>query len=197
MPANRLPSVPTHHRGSRILLSRKLAHFFLWATGWKVTGEVPEDRRFLVVTGPHTSNWDFVYGLCVALAINIDIHWLGKEALFRQPLTRLMYWLGGIPIDRSNPEGIAEGVAKRIREAGDMALIITPEGTRSKVSRLKSGFVRIARMSDSALLITTLDYSTKVINLGEVLTPGEDMDADIDYIQNCFDQVTPKNPFNS
>ena len=107
-----------------------------------------------------------------------------------------MSWLGGIPIDRSNPAGVAEDVASKIRQAGNMALIITPEGTRGKVERLKSGFLRIATMSDSKLLITTLDYANKTLHLGEVLTPGEDMAADIDYIADQFAQVTPKNPDN-
>jgi 1-acyl-sn-glycerol-3-phosphate acyltransferase len=164
--------------------------------GWRVTGVVPEDQRFIFVTGPHTSNWDFVFGLSAAVAMNIDIHWLGKNTLFKQPLKGFMHWLGGIPIDRSNPAGVAEDVASKIRQAGDMALIITPEGTRGKVERLKSGFLRIATMSDSKLLITTLDYANKTLHLGEVLTPGEDMAADIDYIADQFAQVTPKNPDN-
>jgi 1-acyl-sn-glycerol-3-phosphate acyltransferase len=191
-----LPVVPPHHLGKRSLLSRKLAHLFLRLSGWRVTGKIPEHRRIIVVTGPHTSNWDFVYGLTAALAMNMDIHWLGKNTLFNQPLTRVMYWLGGIPIDRSNPQGIAQEVADTIRDAVDMALIITPEGTRSKVSKMKTGFVRIASMSDSVMLITTLDYPEKIINLGEVMTPSGDPGADVKHIQNCFAQVTPKHPHN-
>ncbi|MBV1930205.1 MAG: 1-acyl-sn-glycerol-3-phosphate acyltransferase [Porticoccaceae bacterium] len=190
------PIVPAHHQGRRIALSRKLAGLFLRSMGWRVTGAIPEDQRFIFVTGPHTSNWDFVFGLSAAVAMNIDAHWLGKNTLFKQPLKDIMYWLGGIPIDRSNPAGVAEDIAGKIRQAGDMALIITPEGTRGKVERLKSGFLRIAKMSDSKLLITTLDYANKTLHLGEVLTPGENMAANIDYIADQFAQVTPKNPHN-
>ena len=192
----RLPVVPIHHRGSRVAISRKLALLFLKVTGWRVTGEVPDHKRFICVTGPHTSNWDFVYGLCAAVAMNLDIHWLGKDTLFKQPLKRIMLWLGGIPIDRANPKGVAEDVAGKIRQADDMALIITPEGTRSKVGKWKTGFLRIAAMSDSVLVITTVDYANKVVGLGEVLRPGDDMAADIEFIQSRFAQVTPKNPHN-
>ena len=189
-----LPTVPVHHLGNRRFISRKLAYLFLRVTGWRVTGKVPEHGRFICVTGPHTSNWDFVYGLTAAIAINLDIHWLGKDTLFKQPLKHIMFWSGGIPIDRSNPQGVAEEVADKIRQAGDMALIITPEGTRSKVGKWKTGFLRIAAMSDSVLVITTVDYANKVVDLGEVLTPGEDMAADIEFIRSRFSQVTPKNP---
>lgn len=196
MTDNILPTVPAHHRGNRSLLIRKLALLVFWISGWQVTGSIPEHRRIIVVTGPHTSNWDFVYGLTASLAVNLNIHWLGKDSLFKQPLTRLMYWLGGIPIDRSNPQGVVETVANTIRQAGDMALIITPEGTRSKVGKMKTGFVRIAAMSDSVMVITTLDYSRKIIHWGEVMTPGSDLEADIQHIEHCFSQVTPKNPQN-
>lgn len=186
------PSVPPHHLGRRIALSRKLASLFLRVMGWRVTGAIPQDPRFIFVTGPHTSNWDFIFGLSAALAMNIDVHWLGKKDLFKRPFKGLMYWLGGIPVDRSNPAGVAEDVASKIRQAGDMALIITPEGTRGKVERLKSGFLRIAAMSDSKLLITTLDYASKTIHLGEVITPSEDMTSVLDYIADQFAQVKPK-----
>lgn len=155
---------------------------------------MPEHPRIILVTGPHTSNWDFVYGLCAAVAMNLDIHWLGKNSLFKPLPGRFLYWLGGIPVDRSNPEGVAEQIAARIRGAGNMALIITPEGTRSKVKKWKTGFLRIARMSDSVLVITSIDFARRVINLGEVFTVGEDAFADIAYIQEKFSQVTPKNP---
>lgn len=191
-----LPIVPDHHQGTRIALTRKLASWFLRFMGWRVTGAVTEAPRFILVTGPHTSNWDFVFGLSAAVAMNVDLHWLGKDTLFKQPLTGIMLWLGGIPIDRSNPAGVAEEVASKIRQADNMVLIITPEGTRGKVERLKSGFLRIAAMSDSKLLITTVDYASKTIHLGEVLTPGEDMAADIDYIADQFAQVTPKHSRN-
>lgn len=191
-----LPEVPVHHQGKRLALSRNLAKFFLSVTGWQVTGKMPEQRRIILIVGPHTSNWDFVYGLSVAMAMNVDIHWLGKHTLFRQPLTLLMTWLGGIPVDRSNPQGVVEQVANKIRRAGDMALIITPEGTRSKVDKWKTGFLRISAMSDSVMMVTTVDFAKKVVDLGEVLTPGNDAAADIQYIKNCFARVTPKNTHN-
>lgn len=105
-----------------------------------------------------------------------------------------MYWLGGIPVDRSNPAGVVEQVAARIREAGDMALIITPEGTRGKVKKWKTGFLRIARRSDSVLVVTSIDFGKKEISLGEVFAAGEDDLADIAFIQGEFSRVTPRNP---
>lgn len=190
------PEVPAHHRGRRGAVVRMLARMFLKITGWRLQGTVPEYPRFITVTGPHTSNWDFVYGLCGALTMNLDIHWLGKDSLFTPPLGPLMRWLGGIPVDRVNTEGVAEGVAETIRRAETMALIITPEGTRSRVDRWKTGFLRIAEMSDSVLVITTVDFAEKTIVLGEVMRPSGDPEADIAHIQAAFARVTPRNRQN-
>lgn len=34
----------------------------------------------------------------------LDIHWAGKDTLFRFPVRRLLLWLGGVPINRHEPE---------------------------------------------------------------------------------------------
>ncbi len=188
--------VPSHHLASRSQMLRKLARGFLRWRGWTLEGEIPQARRFIVVAGPHTSNWDFVYGLSAAIAINLDIHWLGKHTLFKAPLGRFMYWLGGIPVDRNNPVGVARSVADRMLAADSMALIVTPEGTRGRVARWKTGFLRIAAMAQAELVVTTIDFASRTIRLGTVFNPGEDHAADIARIQAEFARVSPRNPAN-
>ena len=31
--------------------------------GWKVSGDLPNISKYLIVVAPHTSNWDFLVGL--------------------------------------------------------------------------------------------------------------------------------------
>ena len=61
-----------------------------------------------------------------------------------------IHWLGGIPVDRTNPARVVEQVAIRIGEAGEMTM--TLEGTRGKVRKWKTGLLRIARRSDNLLV---------------------------------------------
>ena len=35
-------------------------------TGWTVQGQLPPDRKFILVGAPHTSNWDFLVFVGVA-----------------------------------------------------------------------------------------------------------------------------------
>ncbi len=191
-----LPHIAPHHRHHRARIMCRLAGFVLRRCGWRVVGNFPEQRRFIIVAGPHTSNWDFVYGMLAVLALDVRIHWLGKNTLFRAPLKTVMTWLGGIPVDRGNPAGVTEDIAEKLRSAPAMALVITPEGTRSKVEKWKTGFLRIARAADCTLLPATIDFATRTIALEPLIAPGDDADADIARIRGMFARVTPRNPGN-
>lgn len=192
----KLPIVPDHHQARRWSLTRWLARTLLRLSGWEVEGAVPEHPRLIFVVGPHTSNWDFVHGMLAILATNLDIHWLGKNSLFKQPFTTLMSWLGGIPVNRDNPKGVVEDIADQFRQADALSVIITPEGTRSRVENIKTGFLRIAEAADCVLLVTTLDFQTKTICLGETFKVSGNMDADVKRILRLFAAVSPKHPNN-
>ena len=60
---------------------------------------------------PHTSNWDFVVCVAAMFALDLKIRWLGKESLFRWPLSLLLHRLGGWPVRRDTPEGVVEQAA--------------------------------------------------------------------------------------
>ncbi len=190
------PIVPDQLRDRRLLITRWLARAALFIAGWKVEGEIPDYPRLIFVVGPHTSNWDFIFGLVAALAMNLEIHWLGKTSLFQQPMRPFMLWLRGIPVNRQNPEGVVEDIADKFRQANSLSLIITPEGTRGKVERMKTGFLRIAKAADCLLLVTTLDYRSKTICLGDTLRASGDMEKDVDQILCQFATVTPKHSHN-
>lgn len=188
-----LPAIVTHHRHHRARMTCRLVRVVLNRCGWLIIGEFPEQRCFIIVAGPHTSNWDFVYGMLAVLALDVRIHWLGKNTLFRAPLKTTMTWLGGIPVDRGNPAGVTDAIAEKLRSAQAMALVITPEGTRSKVEKWKTGFLRIARAADCLLLPATIDFATKTIALESLIAPSEDADADIERIRGIFAEVRPRN----
>ncbi|MEE8056712.1 MAG: 1-acyl-sn-glycerol-3-phosphate acyltransferase [Pseudomonadales bacterium] len=71
-------------------------------------GEKPQHPKYILIAAPHTSNWDFVLFLMLAFIVRLDVHWMGKEALFPTPIKRLVIWLGGIPIDRSKANNVVD-----------------------------------------------------------------------------------------
>ena len=50
-------------------LAAALGRFMMGIRGWRVEGEFPDIPRMVLIVAPHTSNWDFLTGLWVKLAM--------------------------------------------------------------------------------------------------------------------------------
>jgi len=151
--------------------------------GWRVEGRLPNEPRFVVAVAPHTSNWDFLICVAAMFAVGLRLSWLGKHSLFRWPAAPVLHWLGGEPIDRSVPGGIVTQAIQRFAANQQFALGIAPEGTRSRVTRWKTGFHRIAKGAGVPIMPVYLDYGRRRVTLGELLGPTNDAAADADRIR--------------
>ena len=61
-----------------------------------------------MIAAPHTSNWDFPLMLSVCFTVGIKSRWIGKHTLFPPVVGTVMYWLGGISIDRRKASNTVE-----------------------------------------------------------------------------------------
>ena len=68
--------------------------------GWKIVGSIPEIKKCVVISAPHTSNWDFLIGRCFAYILDIKPRYLVKRELYIWPLSILIKLNGGIPVYR-------------------------------------------------------------------------------------------------
>jgi 1-acyl-sn-glycerol-3-phosphate acyltransferase len=168
----------------------------LAALDWRIEGAMPDVPRCVLIVAPHTSNWDFVVGLASLLALDLRLTWLGKRQIFRGPLGPLWRALGGVPVDRDAPGGLVEEAAAVLRAPRSAFVGIAPEGTRRKVERWKSGFWRIARASESPILPVAFDYRRRATVLGDVFTPTDDYEADLQELRSRFSAEMAKNPAN-
>lgn len=159
-------------------LTQVLARALLRLGGWRIDGEMPALRKFVVVVAPHTSNWDFPLGVLAKLALDLDGHWLGKHTLFRPPFGAFMRALGGEPVDRSQPGDVVDQVAARIRAADSYVLGLSPEGTRAP-RPWKTGFHRIARAAGVPVVPVWLDYAERRIGIGAPVALTDDLAADL------------------
>ena len=189
-------AIPEHHRAYRSKYLQKPCCWLLRWRGWRIEGELPAARKLILAVGPHTSNWDFIVSVAAMLALDMRIYWLGKHSLFRWPLTGLLVRLGGIPVNRGNTAGVAEQIGQRLRDADEMMIAITPEGTRRKVAELKTGFSRIGRAGHCQVLPVTLDFARREIRLHDLFEPGDDPEADALRMRNIFATATPRHPVN-
>ena len=173
-----------------------IAKLFLWLTGWKVEGELPKEKKFVMIAAPHTSNWDLPYMLAICFVLKAKPYWMGKSQIFKFPFSGLMKWMGGIPIDRSKANNVVDATAEFLKEAEELIITIPPEGTRSKVSYWKSGFYHIANLSEVPIALGFLDYKRKRGGIGGVFYPSGDIEIDMIEIKRFYSMVAGKYPTN-
>ena len=147
--------------------------------GYKLENHPPRLSRFILIGAPHTSNWDFIYFTGAVQEVGIKPSFIGKHSLFKWPMTRFMYDMGGMPINRAAPQGYVKSVIKAVEQADEIALVIAPEGTRSSNGRWKSGFYHIAFGAGIPLVPAWLDVETGRAGFGEAMMPSGDFHADL------------------
>ena len=191
---NPLIQIPEQFRASHPILLQKIGQFFLTITGWKFKGDIPRSDRIILVAGPHTSNWDFLLALAFIFGLNLNVFWIGKHTLFKNGFSKIMRKLGGIPVDRASPELLMNEVSHIVKKQQGVIIAISPEGTRKKVERLKSGFLRIAKTTNSQILLAGIDFESKLIHLGKLFQPSGNTESDLLNVHNYFRQFKGKRP---
>ncbi len=186
--------IPEHLRAYRPKPIRWLGKLLMKTTGWKTIGNFPTDQRVVMVAGPHTSNWDFVLAMSLILSLDVNIHWVGKHSIFKRGFRRLLRKMGGIPVNRANPEALKNEIHNITERFKGFIIAISPEGTRKKVDRLKSGFLRIANETNSKIMMVGVDFSKKTIELGDFYSPSGDVEKDLKFIKEYFANFTGKHP---
>ncbi len=168
---------------------------FFKREGWTIEGSAPTTtRKFVIIAAPHTSNWDFVYFLGAADALNLKLSFMGKASLFRWPFERLMKDLGGVPIDRSQSRDTVQAMADEFARRDEFMLTIAPEGTRGKAGGWKTGFYNIALTAGVPLAPGYMDYKRKVVGLGPAMMPSGDYEKDLAVLAAFYAPITPKHP---
>ena len=184
------PNVPRRNR--RFL--QKLGWFGMRLTGWRIEGKIPDLRQFVIIVAPHTSNWDFFYGLICDLALDLDASWLAKHTIFVGPVGRWFKSLGGIPVDRRSAHNVVSQVAGEFAQRDQLVLAIAPEGTRSKVTSWRSGYWHIARSVGVPILPVGLDYRRRAAVIGPPRLTTESLEVDEAALKAFFADITPKRP---
>lgn len=158
---------------------RRCCRGVLRLAGWSLVGVFPDTPRLVLIAAPHSSWWDGIWGLLIKAAVGADVHFMGKQELFRGPLGALLVKLGGIPINRRSAQGVVEQMTQRFAEHGTLWLGVAPEGTRQRVEKWKSGFWRIAHDANVPVFPVAFHYPDKTIQLGPLFDTTDDMAADM------------------
>ncbi len=126
--------------------------------------------------------------------LGMKASWIGKHTLFRPPFGFLFRALGGIPIDRTKPQGLVDQVVEQLERHDRLALIIAPEGTRKKTAYWKSGFYHIAVKADLPIVLASVDYVDKRAVFAPPFRPSGNIESDFEMIRRFYKGKRGKYP---
>ena len=165
--------------------------------GWRLDGELPQLKKCIVIVIPHTHWQDFTLGLVVRSVLNVPINYIGKKSLFKPPFGWFFKWMGGAPIDRGKSSNTVEAVATIFKEREEFRLALAPEGTRKKVTDLKTGFYYMAIAAEVPLVMVAFDFGKKCVRISEPFHPSGTYEEDLPGLKNFYSDVRGKIPENS
>ncbi len=165
---------------------------------WSLAGDFPSHvKKCVIIVVPHTSWWDFLLGILVRNVWKEEINYIGKKSLFDSPLGWFFKWTGGTPIDRNKSNDTVSAIAKVFEEKDKFRLALSPEGTRKKVTRWKTGFYFIAKAAEVPIVMVAFDYRNKQVKVSEPHTPTSDQEVDFKTYEAFFKGIKGKIAENS
>lgn len=179
-------------------LSAKIGLAILNFFGWKLRYNGLPTARGVMILYPHTSNWDFIWGILSKMAIAFPLRFLAKEKLFRGAAGFFIGWFirycGGEPAERSVSTGAISKIVERMRQEDLFWLVIAPEGTRSYKPYWRSGFYHIAKNAQVPLVCAFIDYPKKEIGILQVLDLTGDEAVDLENLRAVYKDVRGRHP---
>lgn len=176
------------------IFMRRLALLIFKVSGWKAAGERPGIPKYVIIAAPHTSNWDFIYTVCLAFILGIKPRIMMKDAWFFWPMRPFLRWLGAFPIDRSGSHNVVAQSIDSFNEHARMVMVVPPSGTRKKVMYWKSGFYHIARGAGVPVVLGYLDYREKLGGIGPIVPITGHVSADMKTIRDFYVHIKGKYP---
>lgn len=162
--------------------------------GWKISGSFPTQLQFIAIVGPHMSNWDFIVGIIARGALEAKINFLGKHQLFIPPWGWFFRAIGGTPVDRRKNNNLVNFAVQLFQSKPTFSLALAPEGTRSPVTRWKTGFYHIASKANVPIITIGLDFGNKTVIISKGISTTDNMQKDMDKIINFYRSIEGRHP---
>ncbi|MFM1878480.1 MAG: hypothetical protein RLZZ241_1346 [Bacteroidota bacterium] len=177
---------------------RRIATFlFNRILGWTISGPIPDVPKCIFAVVPHTHWIDFLMGLLVREVLGIQINYIGKDSLFKPPFGWFFRWTGGAPVDRRGGLNNVQAIASIFKNREVFRLGLSPEGTRKKVARWRTGFYHIAMEAKVPIFLVAFDFGHKSIRISEAQHPTGNLEADFEHYREFFNEAVGYVPENT
>jgi 1-acyl-sn-glycerol-3-phosphate acyltransferase len=152
-------------------------------------------KKAVVIVAPHTSKRDVIICLAFRKVLHLErFKFLGKQELFKAPFGFIFRRLGGIPVDRFHQNNFVDEVVQLFNSTDEFIIGLSPEGTRKKTDRLRTGFYHIAKKSGAPIVMLGLDYENKQLIFAEPFNTSNDETADFKHILRFFGPIKGRYP---
>lgn len=175
---------------------KRFSNYWFKKNGWVVQGDFePLPNKFIIIVGPHTANFDFFLGLMARSVLGLQsTKFLGKSQLFKFPYGFIFRALGGYPVERTKDNNLVDAVTDIFNSHEEFSIALAPEGTRSKVDRIKTGFYHIAKKVNIPIYPIAFDFGTKFVIVKEPFYPSDNFEDDMKELLSFYSNMKGKYP---
>ena len=182
---------------------------------WDVVGNLPDKKRIIIASAPHSSTLDAIYAYFVCLALDVKFYFLGSVSMFTRivvPLpfkknpdklgiphpfgklqNRVLLNFGGIPVWRAKSKGVTQQVIDQLQTKEKFVLYLTVEGEMKTNSTVKSGFHYIGKALDATVVPTKIDYRNRKFELMGELPLTDSVEHDKNALMEYYHLVEGRN----
>ncbi|MGN0935643.1 1-acyl-sn-glycerol-3-phosphate acyltransferase [Acinetobacter amyesii] len=179
----------------------KTAEKSLNLMGWQIDNHWDLNiDQCVMIAAPHTSNWDALYARLALKALGVNVRITIKDSYMKFPFGPFVRAMGGIGINRRPKQdgearqSMVELMADLFKHHPKLVMLVTPEGTRAKQEKWKTGFYHVAMQAGVPIALAYMDYVQKKTGVGKIVYPTGDYEIDMAEIMGFYAQIHAKFP---
>ena len=192
-----------------------IGRFLLKLVNWDIVGNLPDKKRIIIASAPHSSTFDAIYAYIVCLATDLKFYFLGSVSMFTRiviplPLkknpdklgiphpfgkiqNKILLEFGGIPVWRAKSTGVTQQVIEQLKSKDKFILYLTVEGEMKTNQTIKTGFHYIGKALDATIVPTKIDYKNRRFELMDELELTDSVEKDKDKLMERYHLVQGRN----
>ena len=207
--------ITNNHPNKERKILGPIGRFFLKLVNWDIVGNLPDKKRIIIASAPHSSTFDAIYAYIVCLATDLKFYFLGSVSMFTRiviPLpfkknpdklgiphpfgkiqNKILLEFGGIPVWRAKSTGVTQQVIEQLKSKDKFILYLTVEGEMKTNQTIKTGFHYIGKALDATIVPTKIDYKNRRFELMDELKLTDSVETDKNALMERYHLVQGRN----
>ena len=204
-----------NHPNKKRKILGPIGRFFLKLVNWDIAGNLPDKKRIIIASAPHSSTFDAIYAYIVCLATDLKFYFLGSVSMFTRivvPLpfkknpdklgiphpfgkiqNKVLLEFGGIPVWRAKSTGVTQQVIDQLKSKDKFILYLTAEGEMKTNHTIKTGFHYIGKALNATIVPTKIDYKNRRFELMDELELTDSVEIDKFALMERYHLVQGRN----